>query len=70
MKSKSVQRRLRIQNPDYICAKCANEIGWTWPKGHIATMHIGICDVCCEEKSLSCSNDWLKPNDKILMEWD
>lgn len=69
-KSKSVQRRLRIQDPDYLCDECARERGWRWPKGHVATCHVGVCDVCQRERSLSCQNDWLRPREKTLREWD
>lgn len=54
----------------YLCDECARGRGWRWPKGHVATMHHGVCDVCKEKKSLSCWNDWLRGKEKVLTQWD
>ena len=56
----------------YLCDECAKELGWSWPEGHCATVHTGKCDVCGEEKSLSCWNDWLRPGQKKIRyeDWD
>lgn len=42
----------------YICSDCAKKNGGQWPKGHVATMHSGICDCCKQEKTLSNTGDW------------
>jgi len=54
----------------YLCSECARKMKWRWPKGHMATCHSGLCDVCGKEKRLSCENDWLRPGEKHLREWD
>ena len=59
-----------LNDIQYLCHQCADDIGWKWPDGHCATAHEGICDVCGEKKCLTCENDWLKPGQTKLKEWD
>jgi len=54
----------------YLCDDCADSFGWRWPEHHVATFHTGICDVCKQERSLSCENDWLKKGETKLSDWD
>ena len=42
----------------YICAQCARRLGGTWPKGHVATQHPGICPECKREKGLCSVGDY------------
>jgi len=54
----------------YLCSDCAVKMNWRWEADHCATCHNGKCDVCGKEKVLSCENDWIKPNEKTLKQWD
>jgi hypothetical protein len=57
----------------YLCSYCAEKkLGWKWPRGHLATMSMGICDVCGKGRVLTCEDDWLRPGeDKMPVErWD
>lgn len=45
----------------YLCSDCAEDLGGTWPDGHLATMHEGYCDVCGEKSALSHMTDWEWP---------
>ena len=51
-------------NYPYICSVCAHALGGKWPKGHVATFHIGLCDNCNNRCSLACWSDWNWPKDK------
>ena len=42
----------------YICAVCAAELGGSWPKGHGATCHSGMCPECWKVKSLASVGDY------------
>jgi hypothetical protein len=55
---------------NYLCHQCASDIGWSWPDGHVATQHEGVCDVCGKKRGLTCQNDWLKRGQKKLRSWD
>ena len=59
-----------LKSINYLCSECAVNIGWRWPDGHCATMHMGVCDVCGKTKGLSCQNDWLKYEEQTLRNWD
>jgi hypothetical protein len=63
---------MKREDIGYLCAECADGLGWRWPEGHCATMHTGKCGVCGEEKSLSCWNDWLVPGEDRMAphNWD
>jgi len=67
---KDCRKSNRTCEPDYLCSECAKSLGWRWPKGHMATYHHGTCDVCGEEKDLACEDDWLKPRESVLRNWD
>jgi len=47
--------------PTWVCSDCARDTGATWPKGHVATFHMGICDVCNHNKSVTEPRDWGYP---------
>jgi hypothetical protein len=51
-------RAVILDNINYICADCAKVLGGTWPKGHCATQHTGICKLCKQEKGLCNVGDW------------
>lgn len=53
-----------------ICAECAKEKGWRWPRGHVATISLVKCEVCGEKRGCSGRNDWLKGPEKVLKSWD
>lgn len=59
---KSLESSVKPESNDvdhyWICRSCALDKGWTWPKGHVATMHGGECPYCNEKASLSCYDDW------------
>ena len=48
-------------NPGYICNTCALHHGAVWPKGHAATFHSGICDICKKESAVCHTSDWNWP---------
>jgi len=52
----------------YICGDCADLACGKWPKGHIATFHMGICDSCGEEKGLCHTSDYDWPYQPELEE--
>jgi hypothetical protein len=54
----------------YICTACARRMKWRWPNGHAATMHVGVCQKCGRTTDLASVDDWLKPGDKKLKNWD
>jgi len=49
---------------DYLCAPCALILGGTWPDGHAATMHDGLCSRCRSKAALSHHDDWNWPGQK------
>lgn len=56
--------RLAHKDYTYLCTDCAEKIGGRWPKGHVATIHVGICDSCGEPKALAHHDDWDWPDQK------
>ncbi len=42
----------------YICEDCAEKHGGVWPRDHVATMHVGSCDVCNISTYLVSVSDW------------
>jgi len=54
-----------LDDATYICAECAEARGGTWPDGHLATCHIGTCDLCGEQKSLANVGDWDWPDGRL-----
>lgn len=60
-----------LEGVNYLCADCAIKKGleWRFP-GHGATMHVDNCDICGEEKTLACINDYKDANGKLIGEWD
>jgi hypothetical protein len=44
-----------------ICGACARARGATWPEGHVATMWVGVCGACNEQKAVCCVTDWHWP---------
>ena len=54
-----------LDGVEYLCAKCAESLGGTWPDCHCATFHTGQCDVCNERKSLANVGDWNWPDRKF-----
>lgn len=51
-----------IEYNSYLCDECAEKHGAVWPEGHIASYFMGKCNVCKEQKSLSCTGDWNWPD--------
>lgn len=47
----------------YICGDCAYILGGKWPKGHVATFHLSICENCKQNTSLAHWSDWNWPKD-------
>ena len=47
-----------------ICTTCANERNLKWPKGHVATFHIGTCPYCDQARSLCSTGDYDWPDGK------
>lgn len=54
-----------IDYPVWVCSPCAEKAGGRWPKGHVATFHVGICHVCGEEIAVTEPRDWRYPNLKV-----
>ena len=54
----------KLDDVCYLCDECARRNGGKWPKGHAATMHIGKCDICKNERSLANVGDWDWPDGK------
>lgn len=46
----------------YICSACAQQLGGKWPRGHVATMHTGICEHCGKLTCLANVGDWNWPD--------
>jgi len=42
----------------YICHDCAIKLKGKWPKGHVATMHSGVCPQCLHQESLAAVDDY------------
>ena len=40
--------------PDWVCFRCADDLGATMPKGHVATWHPDTCGICGKE-NVSCT---------------
>jgi hypothetical protein len=51
-----------LDKVNYICSECAGKYGGVWPKNHLATFHIGKCDICKREKGLANVGDWNWPD--------
>lgn len=45
----------------YLCRQCALNNGCSWPEGHIATSHVGVCHECNRERGLCAASDWNWP---------
>ena len=58
----------RIPDDGFICSDCARALGGTWPDGHLATMHVGVCQCCvawCGAwKAMANVGDWDWPDRK------
>jgi hypothetical protein len=54
--SKSQLKRIR-ETGSWVCVDCGLKYGRT-PEGHVATYHIGKCDVCGEEKAVTEFRDY------------
>jgi hypothetical protein len=52
----------------YICRDCAKSANCTWPKGHAATAHHGICDYCENIVKVVATSDWNWPGKKMSFE--
>ena len=48
----------------YLCSRCAKRLGGKWPKGHAATFHGGVCNLCGLAASLAAWDDWNWPAPK------
>lgn len=35
-----------LEEPAWVCLKCADQRGASMPEGHVYTVHIGICGIC------------------------
>ena len=44
--------------PAWICRECGKEHGRGWPENHIATFHIGACDICGSRGAVSEPRDF------------
>lgn len=55
---------------DSICRECAISQGGRAPKVHCATMYIGECNVCGEDKKVSSYNDWIWSDNDTQAVWD
>ena len=42
---------------DGVCELCANALGAKWPDNHKENSYVGICGICCYERSLMKSSD-------------
>lgn len=49
---------------EHICDKCAKMLLWVWPDGHVATFHVGPCDVCGKTVTVTDARDYLVPEAK------
>lgn len=54
----------------YLCSPCARKAHAKWPRGHVATVHVGTCPMCSKIKALSCINDWIWPGQTKQEVWD
>jgi len=48
----------RLKTSTWICDQCALSLGGHAEPGHLATYHVGTCDVCLEEKAVTEPRDW------------
>jgi len=48
----------------YLCNACAFRLGGRWPRGHVATYHDGVCDVCGKTAAVANVGDWNWPDGK------
>lgn len=46
----------------FICRNCAVLAGGTWPHGHVATTHSGVCPQCGQTRGLVSIDDYNWPN--------
>ncbi len=42
----------------WICSACARRRGSTVPEGHLATWHVGACDVCRQVRPVTEPRDF------------
>lgn len=47
--------------PAWICRDCAESHGGSWPAGHVATFHSGVCGWCSQQASVTEPRDWRYP---------
>lgn len=50
----------------YICDKCARKRKGKWPKGHLATCHVGECLYCLKTTTLASIGDYNWPNKSFV----
>lgn len=67
-------KRVKGKRIYYLCHECAMKLGWRDIPGHYCTAHSGKCDVCGEEKTLTCENDYLHVGEVLkarrIERWD
>jgi len=67
MKKKVSKKSPEVSMDDpYLCGACAKRLGGTWPDGHCATMHSGICPYCNKKKGLCCIGDYDWPDKNFI----
>ena len=44
--------------PVFICFECGKEYGKGMPEGHVCTVHVGRCDICGRETSVTEPRDF------------
>ena len=56
--------KVNLDDLSYLCRKCAEELGGTWPEGHAATFHVAECPICNKTAGLANVGDWDWPDGK------
>ena len=59
-----MKRKIDLNQIEYLCASCAQELGGKWPEGHVATFHFAKCDACKQSRGLANIGDWDWPDRK------
>lgn len=56
-----VTSKKKKEYPDWVCFDCAIKAGGKMPEGHLATFHVGVCDVCFDKKIVTEPRDYGYP---------
>jgi len=66
---KALQRRVNLDDISWLCSTCARKLGGAWPRGHLATITSGPCEVCRKDSAITTPGDWDWPDGKTRGEW-